>query len=164
MSKSVKTLSIIALVIVILAGGIYIFKKVLNSSTRPQNSSFENQTTTPNNSSSNSPIGVLNIAVAPEGIGTPGWEPSANYKPEYKNVFSAGDQVMLDFAQVTKPMDVEVKMYDQNNQATDSLAQFSLKTGNNGNCCFGLPTQAGKYTVKVFNASDVVLTRDLEIK
>jgi hypothetical protein len=164
MSKSVKALSIIALVIVILAAGIYIFKNVLNSSTRPQNSSFGNQTASPSNNNSNSPIGALNIAVAPEGIGTPGWEPSANYRPEYKNVFSPGAQVMLDFAQVTKPMNVEVKMYDKNDQAADFSAQFSLKTGNDGNCCFGLPTQTGKYTVKVSDTNGVVLTRNLEIK
>jgi len=164
MSKSVKIFSIIALVIVVLAGGIYIFKNVLNSSTRAPNSPFGNQTTVPNSSNSNSPIRALDIAVAPEGIGTPGWKPSANYRPEYKNVFSAGDQVMLDFNGVTKPIDVEVKMYDLNGQVDDFSAQFSLKVGNNGNCCFGLPTQAGKYTIKVSDANGVVLTKDLEIK
>ena len=71
---------------------------------------------------------------------------------------------MLDFNNVAKPIDVEVKMYGQNNQAVDFSEQFSLKTGNNGNCCFGLPTQAGKYTVKVSDTNGVVLTRDLEIK
>lgn len=156
MSKKIKIFSIIALVVVVVAGGLYILRNILESSSQPQNNAQENK--------SSGPIGALNIAVAPEGIGTPGWKPSANYRPEYKDVFSVGDQVMFDFSNVAKSMNVEAKMYDQNDQAADFSEQFSLKPGNDGNCCFNLPQQPGKYTIKVTDDSGVVLTRSLEIK
>lgn len=169
MSKSVKTLSIIALVIVILVGGIYVYKNVFNRSNTPSNNSLVEQTTTTigrttTTANKNAAIGDLKFAVAPAGIGTPGWEPEPGYSPEYKTVFSVGQQVMMDFVQVIKPLSVEVKMYDSSNQEANFFVPFSLKIGNNGNCCFSLPTQVGKYTVKVFSAGEVVLTKNLEIK
>ncbi|MCX6737189.1 MAG: hypothetical protein NTX26_00365 [Candidatus Parcubacteria bacterium] len=162
MSKIIKILAIIVLVILIIVGGFYIYKNILNSSNTPSNNSLIGQNTTTTNK--NAMIGDLKFAVAPAGIGTPGWEPEPGYTPEYKMVFSVGQQVMVDFVQVTNPLSVEVKMYDKDGQEANFFVPFSLKVGNNGNCCFSLPTQAGEYTVKVFSAGEIILTKSLEIK
>ena len=59
MSKKIKIFSIIALVVVAVAGGLYILRNVLSSSPKPQNNFQENK--------SSGPIGALNIAAAQIG-------------------------------------------------------------------------------------------------
>lgn len=162
MNKIIKILCIVALLVIIVIGGIYIYKNFINNPNQPPENSSSEQTSAPDNSGQ--VIGDLKFAVAPVGIGTPGWESEPGYMPEYKNVFSSSQQIMLDFYQVTKPLGVEVKMYDQNDKAVNFFVPFSLKVGNNGNCCFNLPTEIGKYTVKVFSAGEILLTKNLEIK
>lgn len=158
MNNVIKILTVIALLLVIIGGGLYIYKSFIAGPVP------EKTAPTPTTAAPTPMLGAL-IRDLKFGVVPPNWKPKPGYRAEYKTVFSAGQQIMLDFFGVAKDIGVEVIMLDENGQEANFFAPpLQLRAGDNGNCCYTLPLTPGKYTVKVFSEGQEILSRNLEIK
>lgn len=97
------------------------------------------------------------------GVYPPGSGPGFGMLPLYKDTFKTQDQIAIDFRKVKENATIEIVGSDQKGNSWQGPS-LNLKMGDNGFCCFSLPTIPGAYEIQVKREGQTIASKTIIVE